>query len=175
VRPREAIPCGFARAPLGCRGVTHPAPPAAVPLTRVGKTWRFGAVVIFLGLLAAGTYSNTDDSFPFGPMAQYSTSPDLDAEINSAYVLADTTDGRRVRVPLNATGTGIGRAEVEGQLGRIIENPELLQAIANAYAKLHPDRPQYTRLYLMQDTTDLEGGKAAGPPVTRQLAQWEVR
>jgi hypothetical protein len=155
--------------------VTDPAPPATMRLTRVGRTWRLSAVLVFLALLAAGTYSNTDDSFPFGPMAQYSTSPDLDAEINSAYVLADTTDGRRVRVPLNATGTGIGRAEVEGQLGRIIENPELLQAIANAYAKVHPDRPQYTRLYLMQDTTDLEDGKAAGPRATRQLAQWEVR
>jgi hypothetical protein len=149
--------------------------PATVQLTKVGRTWRLAAFAAFLALLATGTYSNTDDSFPFGPMAQYSTSPDLDAEINSAYVLADTTEGDRVRVPLNATGTGIGRAEVEGQLGRIIENPELLQAIANAYAKLHPERPQYTRLYLMQDTTDLEDGKAEGPRVTRLLAQWEVR
>jgi hypothetical protein len=155
--------------------VDHPAARPSSRLSPVGKGWRLGAVVGFLVLLALGTYSNTDDSFPFGPLAQYSTSPDLDAEINSAYVLADTTEGTRVRVPLNATGTGIGRAEVEGQLGRIIENPELLQAIANAFAKVHPHRPQYTYLYLMQDTTDLEDGKAAGPRVTRLLAEWEVQ
>jgi hypothetical protein len=40
---------------------------------------------------------------------------------------------------------------------------------------LHPHRPQYTHLYLMQDTTDLEDGRAVGPKVTRLLAEWEVR
>ena len=155
--------------------MNHPPPPTTIRLTGATRGWRLGAVAAFLALLAAGTYSNTDDSFPVGPLAQYSTSPDLDAEINSAYVLADKTDQTRVRVPLNATGTGIGRAEVEGQLGRIVENPGLLQAIANAYAKLHPDRPQYTHLYLMQDTTDLEDGRAVGPRVTKLLAEWAVR
>lgn len=151
------------------------APPTLRRLTRAGRSWRAAAVVAFLGMLAVGAYVDSDDRFPFGPMAQYATSPDLDASINSAYVLADTTRGERVRVPLNATGTGIGRAEVEGQLGRIIEEPELLQAIADAFAELHPERAQYTHLYLMRDTIDLEDGQAVGPRVTRQLATWEVR
>ena len=144
-------------------------------LSPAGRAVRLGVVVAFLGGLAYGAYVDTDDMFPFGPMAQYATSPDLDASINSAYVLADTTEGTRVRVPLNATGTGIGRAEVEGQLGRIIDDPQLLQVIADAFAELHPERPQYVHLYLMRDTIDLTDGKATGPRITRQLADWAVQ
>ena len=150
-----------------------PADGAVQRLSRTGLGWRLGVVVAFLGMLAWGAYLDTDDRFPWGPMAQYATSPDLDAEINSTYVLADTTAGERMRVPPNATGTGIGRAEVEGQLGRIVAEPELLGVIADAYRQLHPDRPQYTHLYLMRDTTDLEDGLAVGK-VTRQLAEWRV-
>jgi len=143
-------------------------------LSAASQRWRLAAAAAFLAMLAVGAHRNTDDLFPFGPMAQYATSPNLNASINSSYVLADTTAGVRVPVPLNATGTGIGRAEVEGQLARIIDDPSLLGVIARAYRELHPDRPQYTHLYLMRDTTDLENGKAVGEKVTSMLAQWEV-
>ena len=151
--------------------------PAATDVHRLSaasKRWRLAAAAAFLALLAVGAYRDTDDLFPFGPMAQYATSPNLNASINSSYILADTTAGTRERVPLNATGTDIGRAEEEGQLGRNIGDPSLQGVIARVYRELHPDRPQYTHLYLMRDTTDLENGKVVGERVTAMLAQWEV-
>jgi hypothetical protein len=144
-------------------------------VSRGGRAVRLAAVPLVLGALAYGTASNQDDLFPVGPMAQYATATDLNGSIRSAYVLADTTEGERVVVPLNPTGTGIGRAEVEGQIGRIVEDPSILQDLADAWAALHPDRPQYARLYLQRDVWRLRDGERVGPPETTVLATWQVQ
>lgn len=145
-------------------------------LSRPARAWRLGVALAGIAALVHGTLADSDDYFPFGSMAQYATAHDLDGQVRSTYVLADTENGlQRVRVPLNATGTGIGRAEVEGQLGRILAEPSLMQTIADAYRELHPDRDQYTTLYLMRDTYQLRDGYQAGQPVTEQLAEWDVR
>jgi hypothetical protein len=129
-----------------------------------------------IAALAHGTLADSDDYFPFGSMAQYASAHDLDGQVRSVYMLADTEAGlRRVPVPLHATGTGIGRAEVEGQLGRFLDHPSLMQTIADAYRALHPDRDQYTTLYLMRDTYQLRDGHPAGQPATEQLAEWDVQ
>jgi hypothetical protein len=145
-------------------------------LSRASTLWRVIAAFAGIAALIHGTLADSDDYFPFGSMAQYATAHDLDAKVRSTYVLADTESGRqRVRIPLNATGTGIGRAEVEGQLDRILADPSLLQTIADAYEAIHPDRDQYTALYLMRDTYQLRDGYQTGPPVTVELARWTVQ
>ena len=151
---------------------------AAEPARLSGRSTAWRVIVAFAGIaaLAHGTLADSDDYFPFGSMAQYATAHDLDGKVRSTYILADTESGRqRVRVPLNATGTGIGRAEVEGQLDRILADPSLLQTIADAYRAIHPDRDHYTVLYLMRDTYQLQDGYQAGPPGTAELARWSVR
>lgn len=145
-------------------------------LSRRGKAWRIGLALTGIAALAHGTLRDSDDYFPFGSMAQYASAHDLDGEVRSVYMLADTESGlSRVRVPLNATGTGIGRAEVEGQLDRILADPSLLQTIADAYRATHPDRDHYTTLYLMRDTYQLRDGYREGEPVTEELATWTVQ
>jgi hypothetical protein len=151
------------------------APGAIHRLSRGSRTWRVLAAFAGIAALVHGTIADSDDYFPFGSMAQYATAHDLDAKVNSTYMLADTEGGRqKVRVPLNATGTGIGRAEVEGQLDRLVADPSLLQTIADAYRAIHPDRDQYTTLYLMRDTYQLRDGYQSGPPITVELARWTV-
>lgn len=138
--------------------------------------WRLTAAGLGLAALLHGTLRDSDDYFPFGSMAQYATAHDLDGQTRSTYIVADTESGRTdVRVPLNATGTGIGRAEVEGQLPRIIDDPSLMQVIADAYRELHPQRDQYTHLYLMRDVYQLRDGYVDSEPTTELLAEWEVR
>lgn len=143
-------------------------------LSRRSLGWRL--VVAGLGLLALvhGTLRDSDDFFPFGSMAQYASAHDLDGTTRSTYIDADTVSGERVRVPLNATGTGIGRAEVEGQLGKFIEDPALMQVIADAYRDLHPDRDQYTHMYLMRAIYQLRDGYVVGEAERKLLAEWEV-
>jgi hypothetical protein len=164
-----------ARLPLAVVSAGEAAPGATRRLSRAATTWRLIAAFAGIAALAHGTIADSDDYFPFGSMAQYATAHDLDAKVNSTYMLADTESGRqKVRVPLNATGTGIGRAEVEGQLDRIVADPSRLQTIADAYEAIHPDRDHYATLYLMRDTYQLRDGYQAGPPVTVELARWTV-
>ncbi len=143
-------------------------------LPRWAKAWRLAAAGLGLLALLHGTLKDSDDYFPFGSMAQYATAHNLDGQTRSTYILAETESGDEVRVPLNATGTGIGRAEVEGQLGRFIEDPSLMQVIADAFRQLHPDRDQYTHMYLKRSVYQLRDGYVVGDPETELLAEWEV-
>jgi hypothetical protein len=145
-----------------------------VRLSAISVAWRLIVVVVCLVVLTFAQLTDTDDFFPLSRLSQYALAPGRDGVVKSTYILADNTEGEQVRVPLNATGVGIGRAEVEGQLGRIIDNPSLLQAIANAWAQLHPDQPQYERLYLKRDVYPLVDGKPAGDRETIELVVWEV-
>ena len=162
--------------PLAVVSTADAEAPALLRLSRRGRAWRVGMALAGIAALVHGTLADSDDYFPFGSMAQYASAHDLDGQVRSVYMLADTEGGlERVPVPLHATGTGIGRAEVEGQLGRILTDPSLMQTIADAYRTLHPERDQYTTLYLMRDTYQLRDGYQAGQPATELLAEWDVR
>jgi hypothetical protein len=138
------------------------------------RAWRLAATAAVLLALAYGTIWGADRDFPFGPMVQFAFSVDPNGQIRSVYIEADTTVGDRVQVPLTAEGVGIPRAEIEGQLPAIENNPSLLQAIAVAQRHRHPDQPQYRRLYLMVDIIQLHDRRPAGHEVN-QLAVWDAR
>jgi len=145
-----------------------------VALRAPARAWRLAATAAVLLGLAYGTIWGSDQHFPFGPMVQFAFSVDPDGQIRSVFIEADTTAGTRVRVPLTSEGVGIPRAEIEGQLPQIERDPSLLQGIAVAQRRRHPDQPQYLRLYLMVEITQLQDRRPAGQSVD-QLAVWEVR
>jgi hypothetical protein len=138
-------------------------------------TWRLAAVAAALAMLVVGQVQDNNDLFPFGSLSQYATARDPNSPVNSVYVLADTAHGEQVRVPLNPTGVGVGRAEIENQLDRVLADPSLLQALADAHAGLHPDQSPYTELYLMRDSYQLVNGRPTGEVSTTELATWTVR
>jgi hypothetical protein len=142
-------------------------------LSRLQLTWRVVATAAGLILVARGSLVGSDIDWPFAPMSQFAFAVSPQGDIESNYVEADTTAGTTVEVPLNATGVGLGRAEVEGQLPRFIHDPSLLGAIAQAAARLHPGWPHYTRLRLMRKVTPLHNGKV-GTPYVIQLASYDV-
>jgi len=125
------------------------------------------------GALLYGSAYGEDDLWPFGPMVQFAFRTDPDGEIRSTFIDADTMDGRRTRVDLSSGGVGVGRAEVEGQLTKIVAEPFRLQDIATAQRRLHPDQPQFAVLYLRQDVIDLQDGRKAAER-TETLATWTV-
>ena len=134
---------------------------------------RLTLAVAGLVALAHGTV-RTDHAFPFGPMSQYAGYYDPDGEVASTYVEADTTAGTRVRVPLTLDGIGVKRAEIEGHQGEFAKHPEQLAALITAQRIRHPDQPQYTRIYLLEDVTRLHDALPAGTFV-RTLAEWGPR
>ncbi len=129
-------------------------------LTRAGRVWRLGAAAVALGLLAYGSAAGDDDLFPFGPMSQYSFRIDPDGEIRALWVEADLADGSHRRLDISAAGdVGVARAELEGQLDRIIAEPDRLAELAAAWKRLHPDRPELRRIVVGQDVVELSGGR----------------
>lgn len=111
--------------------------PDMVGLSKMGLAVRLAATVLVAGLLVSGTVWGDDDHFPFGPFRMYSTTADADEPTRDTRVEAVAQDGRTVR--LTERNTGVRRAEVEGQLARLREDPSLLATLADAYASRNPD------------------------------------
>jgi hypothetical protein len=150
-----------------------PAPTVVRRLSRAGLVWRLGALGAGAALALYGGLLGTDDLWPFAPQTQFAFYVNPDGQIRAAHVDAVTTDGHEVRVPLNAGGVGIGRAEIEGQLSQIVRDPSLLQAVAVAQHRLHPDQPQYRRLYLRETVTTLRDRRSVGVREETK-ATWDV-
>ena len=144
-------------------------------LSRGGRLARLVALAAALAVLAAGQVLDTNDWFPLGSLSQYATARDMDGTVLSVYLEADTVDGRRIGVPLDAREVGVGRAEIEGQLSRIVDDPSLLQALADARAELRPGRPPMRTLHLMRSERQLRDGVEVGSPSVEELATWQVR
>jgi hypothetical protein len=146
-----------------------------VRLGRVGLIVRVAVALAGIGLLINGSVRATDDVWPFGPMSQYAGAVANDASITAIRISAQTTAGTTVDVPLDIEGAGIARAEIEARTGEIVSDPSKLQAVADGWARKHPDKPKYLKLELIRDTTTLVKGHVQGPPTSEVLATWQVR
>ncbi|MFB9321054.1 hypothetical protein [Cryptosporangium minutisporangium] len=126
----------------------------------LGRRIRIGAALAVLALLVAGTLLGQDDDFPFAPFRMYSTTDRLDAPVRSLRVEAVTVDGERI--VLKDSDTGLRRAEFEGQQQRLKNDPALLDAVAVAYHRRHPDRPQLARIDVVVRFIELRDGRPTG-------------
>lgn len=144
------------------------------PLSPAGLVVRAVVTLAALGLLAYGQWADTNQTFPLGTLSQYATARDMDGTVRSLYLQADTDQQARLAVPLDQPVVGVGRAEVEGQLARIVADPSLLQDLADAYADLQPDAPPLRTLHLMRSEQRLHDGLVTGQPVVEELATWSV-
>lgn len=150
-------------------------PKNTVELRTTSILWRLVAAGVGLIVLSVGQVVNTNDWFPLGSLSQYSYGRPLDTPTKAIRITATTTQGTEVRVPLNPKGVGIGRAELEGQLDRIIENPHMLEGIARAWHGLHPKDPQYTKLVVERTISYVENGKPTGKTDVEFLTSWDVQ
>ncbi|MCM3662368.1 hypothetical protein M3148_15415 [Georgenia satyanarayanai] len=142
-------------------------------LSATGVAVRIAGTIAALGVLAYGQVADTNDLFPLGTLSQFATARDLDGTVRSTYLLADTAteDGRRIA--MNDRTIGVARAEVEGQLQRILDNPALMQSLIDGYAALKPNREPVETLYLMRSIQQLEDGYVVGEPEEVELLRWD--
>ena len=163
---------------VGYRNRVTSSPDGAAPvrLGRVALAWRLGAVLLAIGVLVAGQVHDTDDYFPLGSLSQYGAPKDLNGTVRSVYLEGQLPGESEPKViGLSHASTGVARGEIEGQLQRFVDDPALLQALADAYAELRPERPQPEVLYLRRSVVQLENGHAVGEPEMLTLATWEVQ
>jgi hypothetical protein len=144
-------------------------------LSRPGLFARSTGTVAVLVVLATGQALDSNDLFPFGTLSQYATARDMNGTIRSVYLTADTAEAEEVPIRLSQFVVGVGRAEIEGQLARIVDDPSLLQSLADAYSAMHPERPELRELQLMRSTRQLRDGYVVGEPELEKLVTWTVQ
>ena len=114
------------------------------------------AVIVVLGAVLAGTIWGDDDHFPFGPFRMYSTTNSLDDVVNTVKLEAEDETGATIEI--RTQDLGLRPAEVNGQVGRVREDPSLLQHLMDSYERANPDRPALVGLTLKYGLWQLENG-----------------
>ncbi len=152
-------------------GTDGPDPGGIERVPRRGRVLRLVVVAVVLGLLAWGSWKADDDAFPVGPFVMFAFTTPPDGEVRSAAVEAVDVRGHREPVVLEPEVVGLRRAEMEGQIPRVIEHPDLLGALADAHAQLQPDAPAWTQVDLVEHRVQLRDGRAVGES-TVVLASW---
>jgi hypothetical protein len=125
-----------------------------------GRALRITISMVVLALVTATTFWGGDDFFPFAPFKMYSSSMELDGWAGSTRVEAVNEEGERFR--LTEAATGFRRAELEGQKSRFVEDPSLLEYIAQAYEHTNPDKPELVTVEIIERRYRLEDGHQTG-------------
>lgn len=141
-------------------------------LSTRSRAVRTVAFVLGLGLLLAGTVAGQDDHFPFGPFRMYSTADDPDGRVLSTYLQAVDADGRVV-ARVGEAHIGLRRAEYEGQLSRVVDDPAVLGELADVFSRRHPDRPRWVELSVVRTAYELVDGVPQGES-SEVLATWRA-
>ena len=142
------------------RSAADPVGADAGPLPPSRRRPRLAASAVVLALLLGGTLFGDDSEFPFGPFRMYSTRADPDQPVVSTSVVGVTADGDEL--PMSGGETGLRRAEFEGQLPRLVEQPELLGLLADTYAAAHPDAEALVSVRIVQRRYELQDGRRTG-------------
>lgn len=146
---------------------------ARVTLSPAARAWRLVVGALVIGLVTAGTLVGDDRWWPFAPMSQYAFLVETDGGVvDSTYLEATTVDGEDVPVRLDREHLGLERSEIEGQLGSIVRDPGLLQAVAVLHARRQPSEPRWAQVRVMTDRTVL-GDRPSHEVLVR--ARWDVR
>jgi hypothetical protein len=141
------------------------------------------AAVLTAGLVA-GTVFGSDDWWPFAQMRQFPRGPR--SVVWALAFDADLADGRRVRMGFEPFH--LRRAEVEGQVARVVARPRMLGDLMASYNRGASARRRIVRLHLLSRKAALRGGRlqrsrqgtrhsrAAPPPGIRwrvtEIAVW---
>jgi hypothetical protein len=125
-----------------------------------------------LTVVLAGTVWGDDDAFPFGPFRMYSTRADPEAPVVSTRVVGLTAAGEEIR--LSGGQVGLRRAEFEGQLPRVVADPQLLGLLADSYAADNPDAPELVEVQVVQRRFELSAGKPTDAYTDRVVVDYDL-
>ncbi len=141
-------------------------------LTAAGRRARVVITLAVAALTLAGTLVGQDDDFPFGPFRMYSTRDDPDGAVVSTRVEARDSSGRLRTV--DERSTGLRRAEVEGQVGRFVADPELLGALSRAHDRLRPGEPPFLEVRVVERVYELRDSRPTGEQSERVVVTWRA-
>lgn len=143
-----------------------------VRLSPRGRVIRLIIGAAILALTIGGTVFGDDFAFPLGPPRMYATRADPDAPVSSTRVVGFTAEGEEVR--LSGGEVGLRRAEFEGQVPRLVENPSLLGLLAMTYQANHPEAAPLMTVAIIVRRFDLDNGAQTGAYVDDVLVTYAV-
>lgn len=143
-----------------------------VRLPASGKFIRLVIAAAILALTLVGTVVSDDEAFPFGPPRMYATRADPDAPVSSTRVVGLTDAG--AEVPLSGGEVGLRRAEFEGQVPRLVDNPELLGLLALTFADNHPEAESLQAVAIIVRRYELVDGVRTGSYVDDVLVTYPI-
>lgn len=117
-------------------------------------------------------FSKPESGFPLGMLGQYGVARDPNGVVVDTYLLGQTADGPLEQLNLRADVTGITRVELEIALPEMLEDPDLLEAVAQAYEDRHPG-VDIVALEVRQRVHSLREGARFGPAADRFVLRWE--
>ena len=132
-------------------------PEGVRPLNESSRRVRVIALVLLTAVVTIGTFWGQDDHFPFGPFRMYSVANKTNGEIRVPALEVTTASGRDLE--LDFEDTGMRRAEVEGQMDRLLADPSLLRHLVTGYERLHENDEELVELRLIEVTNYLRDGK----------------
>jgi hypothetical protein len=138
-------------------------------MTESGRKRRVIAAYLAIGLLLVGTFWGLDDHFPFGPFRMYSTKDEVDGPVRSLLFEGAYEDGAPFTI--GSSSLGLRRAEADGQVERVREDPEFLRHFVEAYEAFHPDEPPLHHFRLFHRVYELRDREPVGTEDVT-VAEW---
>jgi hypothetical protein len=113
--------------------------------------------IFFIVGLSLGSFIWSDDAWPFAPMRQFAWSPK--DYVWSLALDAELADGRVVRIPYERFH--LRRAEAEGQMNRLADNPRMLGDLMDDYNKKVAPARRIIALTAIKRETPVVNGRPA--------------
>lgn len=143
-----------------------------VRLSTLGRTARVAMVAAILVTLAMAQLGRHDDWFPLGMLGQYGVARDPNGVVVDTYLLGETGDGQIEELTLRADVTGITRVELEIALPDLVQDPSLLEVVAQTYEAASPG-VDIVALEIRQRVHTLSGGARSGARTDRVVLRWD--
>lgn len=124
------------------------------------------AAILVAGLLAGTLVWRSDDTWPFAQMRMFPGGGE--SAIAITILDAKLADGRSKE--MNPFAFHLKRAEIEGQMNRIRENPEMLADLVHTYNDTVPRNEEIVELALVRRETVHEGGRTRR--IEKELVRW---
>lgn len=145
--------------------------PSVVRLAPASKAWRIVITVLVLSITMYGTLWGTDSDFPFAPFRMFANADPVNKPVKSTRLEGITENGDRIVV--RGADVGMRRAEFEGQLPRFRKDRDLMAALARAYERRNPNRPDLVQIDVVVREFELKEGKPTKEYHDRVVLTWK--
>lgn len=149
---------------------------AAVLLGPRAKSWRAVLVLLLAAGFLGGTSLGDDHWWPFSPWRMFSTSTDPNTAVASTLIEVRTAAEPQTwaPAPLTPSSVGLNRAEIEGRLDLIRDDPHVLASLAASHARLRPADPAWLGIRVVIRRHLLSNGSPTGEVRDQTVAQWDA-